>query len=89
MTSYTPRGYSARSMKKEVAKLHKVNGQIIHLARMIEEKENCEKTIIQFQAAKGALNRVFYDFLDNNLKQCIRRKMSKEFKSIIKEVAKK
>jgi DNA-binding FrmR family transcriptional regulator len=76
-------------MKKEVARLHKITGQIIHLTEMIAKEKNCEKTIIQFQAVKGALNSVFYDFLNNNLNQCIRKRKSKELKGIIKEISKK
>jgi DNA-binding FrmR family transcriptional regulator len=76
-------------MEKEIAKLHKIAGQVIGLSKMIENSKDCEKTIIQFQAVKGALNSVFYDFLNNNLNQCIRKRKSKELKGIIKEISKK
>ena len=76
-------------MKKETIKLNKIAGQVKGLARMIEEEEDCEKVIIQFQAVKGALSSVFTDVLNNNLDRCLRGNRSNELENILKQITKK
>ncbi len=76
-------------MKKTTVKLNKAAGQIAALAKMVEEDESCEKLITQFQAAKGALDGAFNDFLFNNLNRCIKDKENNDLESIIKQIAKK
>ncbi len=55
---------------------------------MIEEKEDCEKTIIQFQAAKGALESAFSEMLSSNLKKCLKEKDNKSIEKIIHLISK-
>jgi CsoR family transcriptional regulator, copper-sensing transcriptional repressor len=76
-------------MKKEIAKLNRVAGQIKGLARMIEEEKNCDKIIIQFQATKGALNSIFSNYLNDNLTECMRENKPEQLKEIIKQISKK
>jgi DNA-binding FrmR family transcriptional regulator len=76
-------------MKKETAKLNKIAGQVKGLAKLIEAGDDCEKIIIQFQAVKGALERVFSDVLENNLEGCLRKKNPGRLLAIIKQIAKK
>ena len=76
-------------MKKEIAKLNKIAGQVTGLAKMVEADEDCEKIIIQFQAVKGALSSVFNDVLNNNLDRCLRSNKSGELKKILKQITKK
>ena len=76
-------------MKKTTIKLKKAAGQIVALAKMLEEDKNCENLITQFQAAKGALDGAFNDFLLNNLNRCIKDNKDEGLRNIIKEIAKK
>ncbi len=76
-------------MKKTTAKLNKASGQIMALAKMVEDDESCEKLITQFRAAKGALDGAFNDFLLNNLNRCIKDKESGDLETILKQIAKK
>lgn len=76
-------------MKSTTVKLKKVAGQIGALAGMVEANESCEKLITQFQAAKGALDGAFNDFLMNNLDRCVKNKKDKDLENIIKQIARK
>ncbi|MCD4705787.1 metal-sensing transcriptional repressor [bacterium] len=76
-------------MKKEIAKLNIIIGQIQGLSKMIETGDDCEKIIIQFQAVKGALEAVFNVVLNDNLDRCLRGKRSKELKTILKQITKR
>lgn len=75
-------------MKKEIAKINRIIGQMQGLSKMIENNSGCEKIIVQFQAVKGALDSVFNDVLNNNLEKCLRGPRSKEIKMILKQIAK-
>lgn len=76
-------------MKDIKIRLKKVNGQILGIIKMIEENQDCEKIIIQFQAAKAALDSSFSEILNNNLEQCLKKKDSKNMKNILKLISKK
>jgi len=70
-------------------RLKKVIGQIFGIIKMIDNKEDCEKVIIQFQAAKAALSSAFSENLNSNLKSCLKKKDSKNIKNILKLISKK
>ena len=76
-------------MKDISLRLKRVQGQIAGIAKMIDEKQDCEKVIIQFQAAKEALNSAFSELLNQSLEQCLNQKNYKNIKKIIKLMAKK
>jgi DNA-binding FrmR family transcriptional regulator len=76
-------------MKKTNERLKKVNGQISGLIKMIDKGEGCEKLIIQFQAAKAALDSAFSETLNTNLKKCLKKKDSKNIETILKLITKK
>ena len=75
-------------MNKTITRLKKVNGQINWIIKMIEEKQDCEKIIIQFQAAKSALEWAFWQALNNNLEKCLANKDPELTSKIIKLIAK-
>ncbi len=76
-------------MKKEIAKLNRIIGQMQGLSKMLESDEDCEKIIIQFQAIKGAIDSVFNDVLHENLSRCLRGPRSKKLKAILKQISKR
>lgn len=74
-------------MKTIITRLKRINGQISGLVKMMEEGDDCEKIIIQFQAAKAALGSAFAEALHINLEQCLMKKDPEKMKKIIKLLA--
>jgi len=70
-------------------RLKKVIGQLTGIMKMIDEQQDCEKIIIQFQAAKAALDSAFSESLNTNLEKCLQKKDSKNIKNILKLISKK
>ncbi len=70
-------------------RLKKVAGQVFGIIKMIEEKQDCEKIIIQFQAVKAALDSAFSESLKINLENCLKKRDSKNMKNILKLISKK
>ena len=76
-------------MDDVVTRLKKVNGQIQGLVRMIEQKEHCEKVIVQFQAAKAALDKTYSLVLNGSLRECLNDRDSENIERILKLISKK
>ncbi len=76
-------------MKRVVNRLKKVNGQISGIIKLIEKEEDCDKVIIQFQAAKAALESAFSESLSENLEKCLKSKDKKNVKKILSLISKK
>jgi len=76
-------------MNTVIARLKKVNGQINGIIKMIDEKKDCEEIVVQFQAAKAALDGAFSESLDQNLTECLQKKDKTKMKRMIKLIAKK
>jgi len=72
-----------------VTRLKKVNGQILGLIRMMEQEEPCEKVIVQFQAAKAALDKTYSMVLSGSLKECLSQRDSENIDRILKLISKK
>ena len=70
-------------------RLKKIIGQLNGIMKMMDDKQDCEKIITQFQAAKAALNSAFTEILNANLEQCLQKKDSKNMKNILKLISKK
>jgi len=70
-------------------RLKKVIGQLNGIMKMMNEEQDCEKIIIQFQAAKAALDSAFTEHLNTNLEKCLQKKDSKNMKHIVKLISKK
>ncbi len=75
-------------MDDVILRLKKVNGQIQGLIRMIEQEEECEKVVTQFQAAKAALDTTFALVLNRNLLKCLGRQDAGSVEKIIKLISK-
>lgn len=76
-------------MIKIIQRLKRANGQIEGLIRLIENNEDCEKTIIQFQAAKAALDKAFSEMLNEQLEGCLKTKKQDDIKKILNLISKK
>ncbi len=70
-------------------RLKKIIGQLTGIMKMLDEKQDCEKIIIQFQAAKAALDSAFAENLNINLEECLLKEDSKNMKNILKLLSKK
>ena len=70
-------------MKKTITRLNRIIGQLNWLKKMIDQKEDCWKVIIQFQAAKSALDNAFSEILNDNLARCLENKKHDELKKTI------
>ncbi|MBV5319616.1 MAG: metal-sensitive transcriptional regulator [Chlorobium phaeobacteroides] len=75
-------------MDDVILRLKKVNGQIQGLIRMVENSDNCEKVIVQFQAAKAALDKTYSLVLDRSLKECMSHNDTENVGRILKLISK-
>lgn len=76
-------------MEDVTLRLKKIAGQVQGLIRMIEQEEECEKVITQFQAAKAALDNTFSLVLNRNLRHCLSRQDTESVEKILKLISKK
>ena len=89
MSGSSVKNFREKIMDDIVTRLKKVNGQIQGLVRMIERREHCEKVIVQFQAAKAALDKTYSLVLNNSLKECLSEHDSENMERILKLISKK
>ena len=89
MSGSSVKNFRIKIMDDIVTRLKKVNGQIQGLVRMIERREHCEKVIVQFQAAKAALDKTYSLVLNNSLKECLSEHDSENMERILKLISKK
>lgn len=80
-------------LKKNVkvirGRLRRIEGQVRGIQKMVEERE-CSEIIMQISAARGALNKVAYLVLQENLRECIQQlkkgeKTEEEIESLLKD----
>lgn len=76
-------------MKKIQNRLKRLEGQIRGLQKLLNEPNDCEKIIIQFSAAKSALDNCFSLLLRDNLTKCLKQKETKDLDKILKLIIKK
>lgn len=75
-------------MKNITSRLKRINGQISGVIKMIDEKKDCEQVIMQFQAAKAALDSAYSEVLKKNLEECLQKKDTKSANNIVRLIAK-
>lgn len=75
-------------MKNYQQRLNNVVGQLKGVGKMIEEKEDCSKVLIQFQAARSALSSLMNKYLEENLIDCLNKNCSEKNKNKISELIK-
>ena len=54
-----------------LARLHRVEGQVRGIARMVDQRAHCIDTVTQIAAASGALRVVALMLLDDHLRRCL------------------
>ena len=59
------------TMTDVIKRLHRVEGQIGGIARMIEEARDCEDVVTQLAAASKALDRVGFKLVASGMRQCL------------------
>lgn len=58
-------------MDDVVKRLHRIEGQIGGIARMIEDARDCEDVVTQLAAASKALDRVGFKLVASGMRQCL------------------
>jgi len=53
------------------ARLSRIEGQVRGIKRMLNEKEECEKILIQMSSIKSALNQVPIKLLEGHMDTCV------------------
>ena len=62
-------GYDKDALKK---RLHRIEGQVRGIERMVDEDRYCIDILTQVGAVKTALERMAYEVLDNHVNHCVR-----------------
>jgi DNA-binding FrmR family transcriptional regulator len=67
---------SAKNDSKEaiLRRLHRVEGQVRGVIRMVEEGKDCEDILTQVAAARSALDRVGIHILTHRMRDCLKDK---------------
>jgi DNA-binding FrmR family transcriptional regulator len=55
-------------------RLHRVEGQIRGIIRMIQENKDCEDVLTQVAAARSAMDRVGLHVITHRMKECLKDK---------------
>lgn len=69
-SSVTPRGYTA-SKEQLTKRLHRIEGQVRGIEKMVAEDRYCIDVITQIQAVKAALRRVEEEMLRDHVSHCV------------------
>ena len=64
----------AEQLADVVARLHRVQGQVGGVIRMIEEGRDCADVVTQLAAASRALDRAGFKIIATGMRQCCRRR---------------
>lgn len=71
MASSPPsRGYSA-TKDQLLRRLHRIEGQVRGVERMVEEERYCVEVLDQIAAVRAALDRVALGLLDDHARHCV------------------
>lgn len=70
------------------SRLKRITGQVNGLIKMIDDRQDCEKIITQFQATKAAFDSAYAELLQQNLETCIKSKNSSQMNKIVKLISK-
>lgn len=54
------------------ARLHRLEGQVRAVDRMLEERADCHAIVQQLAAARGALDRVMVQLMVSSMSECLR-----------------
>lgn len=62
--------------KKMINSIHRIQGQLNGVIKMMEEEKNCKDVISQLSASKSSIQRLMGIIISENLVECV--KMSEE-----------
>ena len=62
--------------KKMINRIHRLQGQLNGVIKMMEEEKNCKDVISQLSASKSSIQRLMGIIISENLVECV--KMSEE-----------
>ena len=62
--------------KKMINRIHRIQGQLNGVIKMMEEEKNCKDVISQLSASKSSIQRLMGIIISENLVECV--KMSEE-----------
>ncbi len=68
----TERGYSA-SKEQLIKRLHRIEGQVRGIERMVEDDRYCIDVLTQISAIQAALDKVALGLLDDHARHCVAR----------------
>ncbi|MDZ7612144.1 MAG: metal-sensitive transcriptional regulator [Candidatus Moranbacteria bacterium] len=75
-------------MKSDEQRINNLIGQLNGIKKMIDQKENCDKVLVQLQASKSAINSFINKYIENNAIDCIEGSCSKKDKEQLKNLIK-
>ena len=61
---------------KKINRIHRIQGQLNGVIKMMEEEKNCKDVISQLSASKSSIQRLMGIIISENLVECV--KMSEE-----------
>jgi DNA-binding FrmR family transcriptional regulator len=70
-------------------RLKRIEGQLAAIRTMLENDRECDEVVIQFLAAKSAIESAFSEVLEKNLVKCLNEDDNDKMKRLIKLLAKK
>lgn len=71
MAETTPTRGSSASKDQLIARLHRIEGQVPGVQRMVEEDRYCIDVITQISAIEAALEKVALGLLDDHTRHCV------------------
>ncbi len=70
-------------------RLKRIEGQVRGLQTLLENPEDCEKIVTQFQAVQGAFDTCFSKLLHDNLQMCLLSKSTEQLQRLLNILVKK
>ena len=72
--------------KKIIARLHKINGQINGVEKMINDDRYCDEVLIQISSVNKALKSLGNEILKNHLETCVVKDLKDDKLEVIDDV---
>ena len=66
-------------------RLHRVEGQVRGIIRMVEEEKGCEDVLTQVAAARSAMDRVGIHIITNRMKECLKERPGDSLEDAVTE----
>lgn len=83
---YREKPRDPEQLKNLKSRLHRIQGQLNGIEKMLDENRYCGDVLIQVSAVEKALESLAYQLLENHLETCVRMSVKKEDPEIMKDV---